>query len=59
VNGGWTELHTEELHGLYSSQNVISDEIKEDEIGRACGMHVEMRNAYKILVGRLEQTDHS
>jgi hypothetical protein len=26
-------------------QNVISDEIKEDEICRACSMHVEMRNA--------------
>jgi hypothetical protein len=40
-------------------QNVLSDEIKEDEICRARSMHVEMRNAYKILVGRLEQTDHS
>jgi hypothetical protein len=28
------------------------DEIKEDEMGGACSEHGEMRNAYKILVGK-------
>jgi hypothetical protein len=28
--------------------------MNEDEMGRACSMHEGMRNAYKILVGKLE-----
>jgi hypothetical protein len=28
--------------------------IKEDEIGRACNTHGEVRNAYKILIGKIE-----
>jgi hypothetical protein len=32
-------LHFEELHDLFVSSNIIRvDEIKEDEVGRACGM---------------------
>jgi hypothetical protein len=33
VMGDWRELHNEELHNLYSSPN---DQVKEDEMGRAC-----------------------
>jgi hypothetical protein len=29
---------------------------KEDEIGRACSRNVEKRNAYRILVEKLEET---
>jgi len=31
-----------------------SDQIKEDEMGGACGMHGKDANAYRILVGRPE-----
>jgi hypothetical protein len=29
-------LHNEELHNLYSSTNNQNDQVKEDEMGRAC-----------------------
>jgi hypothetical protein len=35
VMGYWRKLHNEEIHNLYSSQNVIRM-VKEDEMGRAC-----------------------
>jgi hypothetical protein len=38
VLGGCRKLHNEELHNLYSSPNTdnYNDEVKEDEMGRAC-----------------------
>jgi hypothetical protein len=40
---------------LYSSPNIIkSDPVKDDEMDRACSTHGEKRNAYKVLVGKLE-----
>jgi hypothetical protein len=39
VTGEWKKLHIEELHILYSSPNIIRQQIKENEVGRACGMH--------------------
>jgi hypothetical protein len=39
VTGGWRKLRNEELHGLYSSPSIISDESKADEMGVACGAH--------------------
>jgi hypothetical protein len=51
VAGDWKRLHNVELHNLYSSTNKISI------IMRWAG-HVprmgEMKNAYKILVGKAE-----
>jgi hypothetical protein len=32
VTGGWRKMRNEELHNLYS----LNDQIKEDEMGRAC-----------------------
>jgi hypothetical protein len=53
--GGWRRLHSEELHNLYTSQNIITM-VKSRSMGWA--EHVarmgEMRNAYNILVGNLE-----
>jgi hypothetical protein len=51
--GGWTPLHDEELCNLYSSPHVYTwnDQVK-DEMGRACNMHGEKRNAYKVLIGK-------
>jgi hypothetical protein len=55
VTGGWRRLPNEELHNLYSPPN-ISGIIKSKRM-RWAG-HVmcisEMRNVYKILVGKLE-----
>jgi hypothetical protein len=31
----WRRLHTEELHNLYSSRNIV-----QNEMGRACSMYV-------------------
>jgi hypothetical protein len=55
VSGGWTKLHNEELHNLYSSPSIIRI-IKSRRI-RLAG-HVarmgEKRNVYRLLVGRSE-----
>jgi len=55
VAGDWRKLHNEELHNLYSSQNVIRV-IKSRKVVLA--RHVtrtgEMRNVYSILVGKPE-----
>jgi hypothetical protein len=51
VIGGWRQLHIEELHNLYSPP---SDEVEEDEMGKACSTHGAKRNAYSVLVGKPE-----
>jgi hypothetical protein len=38
VTGEWRKLHNEELHNLYLSPDIIR-QVKEDEVGRACGTH--------------------
>jgi hypothetical protein len=39
VTGEWRKLHSEELHSLYSSPDIIRHQIKENEVGGACGSH--------------------
>jgi hypothetical protein len=55
VTGGWTKLHNEELHNLYSSPSIIRM-IKSRRMRWAT--HVERmgekRNVYRILVGMPE-----
>jgi hypothetical protein len=53
VTGAWRKLHNEELHNLYSSPNII-DQVKEDEMGRACSTNGEKINACRIWVGKPE-----
>jgi hypothetical protein len=36
---------------LFSKYN-LNDQVKEDEMGRACSMNWEKRDAYRILVGK-------
>jgi hypothetical protein len=36
------------------SKFIYNDEVKEDEMGRACSTNRERRNAYRILVGKPE-----
>jgi hypothetical protein len=40
VTGEWRKLHSEELHNIYSSPDIIRQvKIKENEVGGACGTH--------------------
>jgi hypothetical protein len=40
VTGDWRRLHSEGLHDLYWSPNIVRcDQIKEDEMGGACSMY--------------------
>jgi hypothetical protein len=64
--GDWRKLHKEEFHNLYSNGMRIgfrwesvpiakytsnyNDQVKEDEMGRACSPYGEKKNAYRILV---------
>jgi hypothetical protein len=55
VIGEWTKLHSEELHNLYSSPDIIR-QIKSRKMkweGHVARMGEE-RKAYKVLVGKPE-----
>jgi hypothetical protein len=55
--GGERKLHNKEHHNLqYFPKYNQNDEVKEDEVGRACSTHREKRNACMILVGKPEET---
>jgi hypothetical protein len=55
VEGYWRKLHNEELHNLYASPHIIRviRSRKMTWAGRVARMG-DMRNAYKILVGKPE-----
>jgi hypothetical protein len=56
VDGGWRRLHDEELHNLHPSPNIIRV-IKSRSVGwvEHVAQTTEMRNGYKILVGKPEE----
>jgi hypothetical protein len=45
--------------GVVISVRICSwnDEIKEDEMGRACSTHGEKRTVYRVLVGKPKERD--
>jgi hypothetical protein len=49
----WRKLYNEELHNMHSSPNIIRM-IKSRKMGGICSTHGELRNSYKILVGKPE-----
>jgi hypothetical protein len=55
VMGGWRKLHNEKLHDLYSSPSIIRI-IKSRSMrwARHIARMEEKRNAYRLLVGKLE-----
>jgi hypothetical protein len=56
MTGDWRKLHNEELHEVYSSQNIIR--MMESRRMRGAGHVARMgkkRNAYRILVVRSER----
>jgi len=52
VVGGWRRLHNEELHNLYTTRVIKSRRMRWTGHVSCMG---EMRNAYKILVGKPER----
>jgi hypothetical protein len=55
----WRKLHSEELHILYSSPNIIR-QIKSREIRWAghVALMGEARKSYRVLVGSPKERDH-
>jgi hypothetical protein len=58
--GGWRILRNEELHNSYTSPNIIRaiKSVRMKWIDHVANMG-DMRNAYKILVGKPERKNHS
>jgi hypothetical protein len=54
VTGSWRKLHNEELHGMYTSPDIIRVIKSRNEMDRTSSTHWEMRNSYKMLVGKPE-----
>jgi hypothetical protein len=59
VAGGWTTLHSVDLHNLHCSPNIIRV-IKSRRMrwARHATRMGEVRNAYRILVEKLRERDH-
>jgi hypothetical protein len=56
-DGSWRKLHNDELHNLYSSQNIVR--VIKSRRMRWAGHVVRMgegRGVYRVLVGRPEET---
>ena len=58
----WKKCHSEELHDLQKSQNIIRVlKVKENEMGGACGIYGERRSAYRVFGeggGNLRERDN-
>jgi hypothetical protein len=54
VTGEWRRLHNEELCDVYSSPNVVGEQIKKNKLSGICSTYGKRRVAYRILMGRHE-----
>jgi hypothetical protein len=54
VTGEWSMFHSEELHNFYSPSDIIR-QIKENEVGGACGTHGRGEEFVQDLVGKPER----
>jgi len=54
VAGGWRRPHNEKLHN-FALPNIISDQIKEDEVGRVWSMHGREGICTKFLLENLNR----
>ena len=52
VTGEWRRLHNEELLSVLLSNYNSDEEMKNKEMGEACGMHGEEERGYSVLVGK-------
>jgi hypothetical protein len=60
VAEGWKRLCNEELCNLSTSLNIIRViQVKKDEMGGACSMHVEVRMCTEFWLESLKGRDHS
>jgi hypothetical protein len=58
VTGGWRKLHNEELRDLYSSPSIMRMiKLRRKKWAGYVARMGEKRNAYKLLVGKLEGKD--
>jgi hypothetical protein len=57
VAGGWRRVHHQELHSLFDSPNIITVIKSRKMVLTGCELQMEeMRNVYRILVGKPEET---
>ena len=52
--GCYFRVHNEELNDLYSSLNIVSDQIEKKDMGRTCSTCGERRGVYRVLMGKPE-----
>jgi hypothetical protein len=56
VMGEWRKLHSEELHNLYSSPDIIR-QVKANEVGGACGMHGRGQKSAQVFSGKARRKE--
>jgi hypothetical protein len=56
VVGEWRKLHSEELHNLYSSPDIIR-QVKVNEVGGACGMHGRGKKSVQGFGGKAQRNE--
>jgi hypothetical protein len=61
VTGEWRNLHSEELHNLYSYPDIIrqvkSSQVKANEVGGACGTHGRGEKSVQGLGGKARRKE--
>ena len=60
VTGEWRRLNNEKLNDLYYTKYYLGDQIKKNEMGRACSTYdgIWGGGAYQNVVGRQERRNH-